>query len=709
MGNRLSDDEIINLAQEYNLPPEIALAIYGQESSSGANTKDSIKGAKGGFQVMPATFKQMGGTDSSDPYQNAEAGIKYLAQGYKKSGTYEGTAAYYHAGPSYAEKLQSNPNLSDGVIKTTDYMQQVAAKARSLKDTVVSKVKDTFTPAPSKEQPTMGMTPSGVDDGSDSPAADYSGPDFPQIVPQPAAVLPPATAATNPAKTPAPDPTEDLMTQAKASLQQMMNASDALTQATTKNLGEQKANAQKEGELNATIGLERFRLESERASANATELSRLGINSSDSDSLIAQLSTSLRENYEESRAMRKNIEDRQNVGILDDPMGYIVNQLALPSLVREHNRKVHDINADEAYLAEAKKVAEDSNQANSLKYASTTAAGAQAAAELARTKAAQDASKIDENLSKVSLDAQVRKMALLDRALSIDNTIQNSKLTREQKQAAIDKAADAKDQQDMQDEKVKTAGRVLGYEVANQKELMKLPKDVREAVQHVAESGEARIATSPLDASNVLRRGDKTRMPPETAQMAGLLEQFRREAEEEVNGDKSVTNPQQKAEAINESMHKKFMDYARNPNKMLQTGTFNPQPSVYKAPDVEVMAKPGTGAEGLKLTKILLEQKKNIPNVPLTDTMITQLAYSAIGQPGGYKDITEAAKDISTYYQSALKVNNSTYHFDSFGLQPQTNYNVQGKDLANFTSVTKIMLEELANEQKTSGFPSLVM
>ena len=80
---------------------DIALKTAGFESGWDANAV-SNRNAQGLMQVMPATFGEIAdqGWDIKNPYHNARAGIRYLAQGYEKSGGDPAlTGAYYYGGP----------------------------------------------------------------------------------------------------------------------------------------------------------------------------------------------------------------------------------------------------------------------------------------------------------------------------------------------------------------------------------------------------------------------------------------------------------------------------------------------------------------------------------------------------------------------------------------------------------------------------------
>ncbi|CAB4134764.1 LT_GEWL domain containing protein [uncultured Caudovirales phage] len=127
-------DDVMRRAQELDIDPNLALSFFAQESSGNWNSKNSPKGARGGMQVMPDTYKRMMGTDAGqdDPYQNMEAGLRYIAYGQKTLNTRnpELLAAGYHAGYDRKDLKEGRiPNTSDGLIKTSDYAKSVARRA----------------------------------------------------------------------------------------------------------------------------------------------------------------------------------------------------------------------------------------------------------------------------------------------------------------------------------------------------------------------------------------------------------------------------------------------------------------------------------------------------------------------------------------------------------------------------------------------------
>jgi len=111
---------------------KIALKTAGFESGWDANAV-SNRGARGLMQVMPATFSEIAdeGWDINDPYANARAGIRYLKQGWDKSGGDAAlTGAYYYGGPGGMQAAMNGEARYDPVNpdypSTLEYGQRLA-------------------------------------------------------------------------------------------------------------------------------------------------------------------------------------------------------------------------------------------------------------------------------------------------------------------------------------------------------------------------------------------------------------------------------------------------------------------------------------------------------------------------------------------------------------------------------------------------------
>ncbi len=134
MANRsISEDDVALAAKLARVPPELALAVWQQESSSGRNAGVSPKGARGGFQLMPATFKEVMPSGSiDDPVDNMEAGLKYLRKGLDASGgDMEGAAQFYYHGSVLSPGIEG-PNSGPGTPSTRGYGKSVVAKAKDI-------------------------------------------------------------------------------------------------------------------------------------------------------------------------------------------------------------------------------------------------------------------------------------------------------------------------------------------------------------------------------------------------------------------------------------------------------------------------------------------------------------------------------------------------------------------------------------------------
>lgn len=102
--NPLSPDALIEKhSKQYGVDTAFARQIAGVETGGtpSPDTATSKAGARGRFQLMPETFKEMGvGDNIVDPEQNVSAGTKYLSQQLKKyGGNHVLAAAAYNAGP----------------------------------------------------------------------------------------------------------------------------------------------------------------------------------------------------------------------------------------------------------------------------------------------------------------------------------------------------------------------------------------------------------------------------------------------------------------------------------------------------------------------------------------------------------------------------------------------------------------------------------
>ncbi|WP_293573298.1 lytic transglycosylase domain-containing protein [Phaeobacter sp.] len=89
-------------AAKHGVPEELFLRLVQQESNWNPQAK-SHKGALGLAQLMPATARDLS-VDPLDPKQNLEGGARYLAEQYRKFGSWRLALAAYNAGPEAVRK-----------------------------------------------------------------------------------------------------------------------------------------------------------------------------------------------------------------------------------------------------------------------------------------------------------------------------------------------------------------------------------------------------------------------------------------------------------------------------------------------------------------------------------------------------------------------------------------------------------------------------
>ncbi len=122
LGESKSLDQIFEkAAKKYDVPVNLLKAIGKQESNFNPNAVSRC-GAQGVMQLMPATAKGLGVTDSFDAEQNIMAGAKYISAKIKK---YDGditlALAAYNAGSGNVAKYGGVPPFKE----TQHYVKKV--------------------------------------------------------------------------------------------------------------------------------------------------------------------------------------------------------------------------------------------------------------------------------------------------------------------------------------------------------------------------------------------------------------------------------------------------------------------------------------------------------------------------------------------------------------------------------------------------------
>ncbi len=120
----------------------------------------SQKGAEGLMQLMPSTSRMLGVTNSFDPVENIEAGVKYLK--YLQSMYHDDRLALaaYNAGPSAVSKYSEIPPYPE----TQNYVERVGQRYRAAHEAAAAAAPEaraaeaadpqsTESPAPERQEP----------------------------------------------------------------------------------------------------------------------------------------------------------------------------------------------------------------------------------------------------------------------------------------------------------------------------------------------------------------------------------------------------------------------------------------------------------------------------------------------------------------------------------------------------------------------------
>jgi len=121
-------------ARAHNVDPLLVQSVIQVESNYN-HYAVSPKGAEGLMQLMPGTARMLGVSNSFDPAENIEAGVKYLRYLQNVYRDDRLALAAYNAGPKAVDRYKGAPPYAE----TQDYVNQVGQRYQSAKQLEAAK------------------------------------------------------------------------------------------------------------------------------------------------------------------------------------------------------------------------------------------------------------------------------------------------------------------------------------------------------------------------------------------------------------------------------------------------------------------------------------------------------------------------------------------------------------------------------------------
>lgn len=439
-----------------------------------------------------------------------------------------------------------------------------------------------------------------------------------------------------------------------------------------------------------------------------------GVNQ-DPNAPIADMAAQIRKETPVAMDMLKEIQEMQSVGILDNPLEYLVNQLQLPSKTQPYNALADRINAMQGVVDKSIKTAQDASNLAARGIPTITAAQADAQASKAVAQAEIDKNKSIEELAKTNVSFAVQR---LSNDLSIaGRTEQMTQLEMQQNQqeyaAAINKINSADTHAtrmlraaELMEKIKKTEG--LDVMLANYDRITGHPLGTTTRYTFERFGEPHRVNTIAIGAGSVgvgpvsgMLNFTNARPGPLLSPETNLMFNYVQDLTSDVSKLPEIQrlDEKQKLGVMDKQVKELIMMDVSNAGKF--GGMF------FEMSPAKMIASDAIPAGG-KLAQVLAPYTKQTGPIP------TEMVIAAISKE--YPNPTEAGQVIAEYYRRNMKLRNESMNSELFGIKLPIEYKVKNAiltlkpsfDLTKPEEATKYILfnnykQNAAKELSTFG------
>lgn len=427
-----------------------------------------------------------------------------------------------------------------------------------------------------------------------------------------------------------------------------------------------------------------------------TGMNKLGTNLQSPTELITVLTDRMNNAGAQARAALNEVQQKKSVGLFDDPLQWVMNQITLPDSTAKYNAAAEVYNEAESELQGRVQESTSLGQMERANAQTSSAASISAAIDIVKQKtdiavAAQQVQNDTFNIQGIH-DVQAAGQAQIDnsiKVLTLKNSAESMAMERESMTMRREEFAlnyEMKQREMLKSNSEAESDKALVDTINRGRAVMNLPALPYAKIIALTRMGGTDIKNQFIVGSNLVAGGDPN-IAPTAAQSALMIASNRaplaptQQALRKVlvDGYNTVmSNPQidkKDTGAVTSNMelaiNNQLAIYASN----IKVDPHNP----YSAPDLATLARLKSVQTNPLYTSVLKPMIENGNLREVNPEQILNLAVDAV-KKGTIPSINVAADAYSALFRSAAANNNATKGFKLMGVAPQNSYKVTISD-----------------------------